>query len=88
MAEEREYLFVGGVAHGKRITAPAGMTKFMVQDTTLPSGGCVRDAPRTGREVVWYTRRVIGTPEGRVIYYAPEGWSDLQALQALFGSGE
>jgi hypothetical protein len=88
MAEEREYLFIGGVAHGQRITTPVGMTKFIVPDTNMPVGGCVRAAARTGREVVLYTRRTISTPVGRMHYFAPEDWSDLRALEQLFGESE
>jgi hypothetical protein len=88
MAMEREYLFNGGVAGGQRIATPVGMTKHRVPDTRVPAGGCVRAAPLTGREVIIYTRRTINTPVGRVHYFAPEDWADLQALEQLFGEME
>jgi hypothetical protein len=88
MADEREYLFVGGPAHGTRLAVPVGMTSFMVRNTSVPAGGCVRAVPRTGREVVMYTRRMISTTEGPVCYFAPDDWSDLQALERLFGADD
>jgi hypothetical protein len=82
MSETRR--FVGGVADGWAYELDEDCTSVQVKGRTPPPGLIVSEPRRSADVLVTYTRRAIVTPHGEFFYFAPDDWSDAQALQNLF----
>jgi hypothetical protein len=82
MGETRR--FVGGLADGYAHELDEDCTSVQVNGSTPPPATVMSEPRRSADLLVTYTRRTVATGQGNFFYFAPEDWSNQQALQNLF----
>jgi hypothetical protein len=76
--------FIGGLADGYVYEVDEDCTSVQVKGSTPPPALVLVEPRRSADLLVTYTRRTVATQEGNFFYFAPNNWSDQQALRNLF----